>query len=99
MDGRVKEIRQPGLFTYDNSKDHKLLAKLWPWQSTFNPEGYKTFADLSMSKEPSLTDANDFFFQFLGKRSAEGWMTPCAHPGVKEHDLYAKLLYNHINTL
>lgn len=99
IDGNVKEIRQPGFFNYDNSKDHKLLAKLWPWQATFNPEGYKTLADLAMSKEPSLSDTNDFFFQFLGKRTPDGWMTPCAHPGVKAHDLYAKLLYNHIRTL
>lgn len=99
MDGNIREITQPGFFTYDNSKGHKLLAKLWPWENTFKPEGYQTLADLAMSKEPSLENTNDFFFQFLGNRTPNGWMTPCAHPGVKAHDLYAKLLYNHITTL
>lgn len=99
FDGNIKEIRRPGLFTFDNSKDHKLLANLWPWQQTFEPEGYKTLADLAMSKEPSLEDTKDYFFQFLGNRTPQGWMTSCAHPGAKAHDLYAKLLYNHIKTL
>jgi len=99
MDGNVKTIAPPGFFTYDNSKEHKRLANLWPWEKMFKPEGFQTLADLAMSKEPSLESTNDFFFQFLGNRTPNGWMTPCAHPGVKAHDLYAKLLYNHIKTL
>jgi hypothetical protein len=65
----------------------------------FKPDGFKTFADLAMSRETSVEDKTDFFFQFLGKRSPNGWMTPCAHPGAKAHDLFASLLYNHIKTL
>lgn len=99
VEGTLKQVSAPGFFTYDHSKDHKLLSKLWPWDNMFKPDGFKTFADLAMSRETSVEDKTDFFFQFLGKRSPNGWMTPCAHPGAKAHDLFANLLYNHIKTL
>ncbi len=99
MEGKIKQVTKPGFFTFDNSKGHNQLSNLWPWDKMFKPEGFGTLADLAMSKEPSLKSTSDFFFQFLGNRTPNGWMTPCAHPGVKAHDLYANLLYNHIKTL
>ena len=95
--GNIKSITEPGLLSYDNAKGHKKLADLWPWELMFKPEGYNTFVELAMSKE-DLKDKVDYFFQFQGKRSPKGWMTPCSHPGQKAHDLFAKLLYNHITT-
>ena len=71
------------------------LLDLWPWDSMFKPEGFENFAQLSMSKD-DIKDKNDFYFQFQGTRSPNGWMTPCSHPGQKAHDLFAKLLYQHI---
>lgn len=92
----IREEKNPGfLFSNLNAK-HKALADLWPWDNMFEPEGYKTFADLAMSKEPSITDTTDYFFQFLNKRSPNGWITACAHPGAKAHDYLAKLLQEKI---
>lgn len=75
------------------------LADLWPWENMFYPEGHATLIDLCMDQEPSVTDKNDHYFQFQNNRSPLGWITPCSHPGKKGHDLYAKLVYNHLLTL
>ena len=72
---------------------------LFPWDNMFYPEGYKTFADLIMSKDLDLEDKQDYFFQFLGKGSPNMWVTPCAHPSAKAHDYFAKTLFNHIENL
>jgi hypothetical protein len=73
------------------------LLNLFPWDNMFKPQNCETFADLSMAQE-KLNDLNDHFFQFLGKGSPNKWITPCAHPSAKAHDLFAKLLYEHICT-
>ncbi len=74
--------------------DYK-LADLWPWHKMFEPNGYKTFAQLALSNE-SVENKDDFYFQFLNNRSPNGWITPCAHPGQKAHDLFASCLHKHI---
>jgi len=73
------------------------LASLYPWNNFFYPDGYKTFSELALANDDGVDDKTDHYFQFLGKRSPQGWITPCAHPGQKAHDLFAKLLANHIN--
>jgi len=93
INGKVQENKFLGMFSNNESKEHLYLADLWPWDSMFKPNGAKTFADMAMDQEPNLPDRNDFFFQFLGNRSPNGWMTACAHPGAKAHDLFAKLLF------
>lgn len=65
---------------------------LFPWDNFFKPQGHSTFADLAIAQEPSIKDKLDYYGQFLGNRSPNGWMTSCAHPGQKSHDLFAKLL-------
>jgi len=74
------------------------LLNLFPWDNMFKPQNCETFADLSMSQE-KLADLNDHFFQFLGKGSPDKWITPCAHPAAKSHDLFAKLLHEHIGKI
>jgi hypothetical protein len=75
------------------------LINLWPWDLMFRPMGFPTMAALCMNQEPDLENKEDYFFQFQNKRSKLGWMTPCSHPGKKGHDLYAKLLFDHIKNL
>ena len=94
MNGTLKEKHFPGLLQHGNN--HKNLAELWPWDTMFCPKGHKTFIDLSMSQEPSIADKSDFFFQFLGNRTPNGWVTACAHPGAKAHDYFAKALHERI---
>lgn len=71
------------------------LLNLFPWDLVFKPDNYETFALLCMGQE-SLTDTTDHFFQFLNNRSPGGWITSCAHPGKKSHDLFAKKLFEYI---
>lgn len=72
---------------------------LFPWENMFEPDGYKTMAKLTISQEKDLEDNNEYFFQFIGKGSPDRWMTACAHPSAKAHDLYAMKLYQHILSL
>lgn len=92
MDGNVKKNNN----MFFNKTDHDYLLHLFPWDSMFEPAGYKTFVDLVMAQEPDIDDITDHFFQFLGKGSPNGWITPCSHPAAKGHDLFALYLYNHI---
>ena len=78
----------------DRTKFEKYV-ELFPWDSIFEPNGFKTFADLTMSNE-ELDDNTDHFFQFLGTGSPNMWITPCAHPSAKAHDLFAEVLYKYL---
>jgi hypothetical protein len=69
------------------------IMELWPWDSMFKPDGYETFADLCVAQEKVK---DDHFFNYLGAGSPNGWITACAHPTAKGHDLFAKILHNHI---
>lgn len=70
---------------------------MWPWDNMFYPDEYPTFVDLCMAQEKSL-DWKDGpnFYSFLRYGTPDKWITPCGHPSVKGHDLFAKLLYKHI---
>jgi hypothetical protein len=81
---------------YRNDDDRTNLLELFPWHLMFRPEGHATIIDLSMSKEKNLENTNEFYIQFLGKGSSDGWITPCSHPSQKSHDLFAQHLYTHI---
>ena len=84
--------------SWDPKHSRKLLNQ-FPWGLMFSPANKKTFAELALSQEPDIEDRTDYYFQFLGNRSPNGWITPCAHPGEKAHDLFAKYLHNHILSL
>lgn len=91
--GKMK-MSKPMFTKSEQDKSH--LLELFPWDNMFEPAGNKTFADLAMSKESTLEDMNDHYFQFLGKGSVDGWLTPCSHPSQKSHDLFAQHLYTYI---
>jgi len=80
----------------DYNNDISKYLDLFPWDKMFYPEGYNTFIDLIMSKDTLLDNKQDYFFQFLGTGSPDKWITPCAHPSAKAHDLFAKLLFNYL---
>jgi hypothetical protein len=88
IDGNIQTEKNPIFF----KPDIDYLLDLFPWDKIFKPEGFQTFADLAMSKEP-LIESNDYFFQFLNKGSPNMWITPCSHPSAKAHDLFAKSLF------
>ncbi len=75
------------------------FINLFPWGNIFEPNGHKTMAQFVVAQEPSIKDNNEYFFQFIGKGSPNRWMTACAHPSAKAHDLYASRLYQHILNL
>lgn len=72
------------------------LLDLWPWQNMFLPDGKYTFVDLAMAQEfPEDWDKRHFFV-YTGEGSPDGWITSCAHPSAKAHDLFARHLAEHI---
>jgi hypothetical protein len=71
----------------------------WPWANMYEPEGYMTFADFVVSKEKVNPTEHYHFFQYFKTGSPNGWITPCAHPSAKGHDLFAENLFKHINSL
>jgi len=80
--------------TTDQHEDTDLVD-LFPWQKIFKPGGHDTFIGLAMSQE-DLLNKTDYFFQFLNTGSPNNWITPCAHPSAKAHNLFAQYLYDHI---
>lgn len=79
------------------SKELVQAVDMWPWSNMFQPGGFPTFADLCMAQEKTIDWKNGpNFYCFYGKGTPDGWLTPCAHPSVKGHDLFARLLYEHI---
>jgi hypothetical protein len=71
------------------------LIDLWPWDKMFYPSEYPTFVDLCMAQEFSDWKYQHFF-EFTGIGTPQKWVTPCAHPAAKGHDLFAKNLHEHI---
>lgn len=93
------DIKEEGLIEglFKNKTNHSYLADMWPWEKMFKPDGHETFIRLCMAQEAEpIKSSIDYFFQFLGNRSPNGYITSCAHPGQKGHDLFAKLLHKHI---
>lgn len=78
--------------TYDDKKDIDRMIDMWPWSNMFKPEGHDTWVDICMSQEPTPK----YFYEYVGTGSPNKWITPCAHPSAKGHDLFASLLYEHI---
>jgi len=77
--------------------DIKNVINMWPWQNMFQPDGCSTFIDLVMKQEfPKTWKHNEHFYNYVGSGTPEKWITPCAHPASKGHDLFAQYLYKHI---
>lgn len=82
----------------NNPLDYEKIINLWPWDNMFYPDGHSNLADLLMAQEKTL-NINHFFYNFAGKGTPDKWITPCAHPSAKGHDLFAQYLHKHILTL
>lgn len=93
IDSEIVEYKK-GLLSHPDVE----FADHWPWHKMFEPLGHKTFAQLALANE-TIEDKTDYYFQFLNNRSPNGWITPCAHPGQKAHDLFAKTLHEHIKSI
>lgn len=73
------------------------VADMWPWENMFYPDDCPTFVDLMMKQEfPSTWYPH--FYQYFGRGTPKKWMTPCCHPSVKGHDLFAKYLYEELTS-
>jgi hypothetical protein len=83
----------------DNITELNRMIQLWPWEDMFYPDGlYPTFADLCMGQEFPNDWERRSFFHYNGKSSPNGWITSCAHPSAKAHDLFAKKLFEYITS-
>lgn len=91
MDGSLNDT---GRIMFNREKSTR-FADLFPWENMFEPEGCPTFADLAMKQEHDDWQFQHFF-EYLGKGSKNNWITSCAHPSAKAHDLFAKRLFEHI---
>ena len=85
----------------EGSPAHEQAQKwldLWPWENMYCPEGYQTWVELVVAQEKLPPERVNHFFEFLGKGSPDGWITSCAHPSAKGHDLFAQYLHRYITT-
>lgn len=80
-----------------NNNRMSQLLDIFPWDNMFKPQGVDTFIDLCLKQEglPPTKNAS-YFFDYLHKGSPNWWVSPCAHPSAKGHDLLAAELFNHI---
>jgi hypothetical protein len=93
-DDRQKMLEERKIEIDNDVKD---IVNMWPWDNMFSPDGHPTFADLVMAQEPVFDKNWEMqFYSYLKKGTPEKWFTPCAHPSVKGHDLFAKVLHKHI---
>lgn len=93
----VVDNPEPGFFHQRHvHRELTALLDMFPWQNVFLPDGvYPTFADLAMGQEfPDWQERH--FFTYNGEFSPQKWITSCAHPSAKAHDLFARKLFEHI---
>jgi hypothetical protein len=98
MEGRILNINE--FLEIDPLLKNELnnLIELWPWDNMFFPENFPTFVDICMAQEFPETWENEHFFQYNGKFTPQRWITSCAHPSAKGHDLFAKKLFEYIES-
>lgn len=77
--------------------DVKSIIDMWPWEKMFYPDNCPTFVDLIMKNEfPNSWEKKEYFYNYMGTGSPGKLITPCAHPSVIGHDLFAQHLHKHI---
>lgn len=91
MDGEILESHY--LHPYINYMSD--LINQFPWENMWRPGNYETFLHLVMGQEDEKTQKTGYW-DFLGKGTPGGWLTPCCHPSAKGHDLLAKHLYDYL---
>jgi hypothetical protein len=80
----------------------KLILDQMPWDKLMpHQKGKNCMVDELLEKEGKL-DIAEVEHGFYGwaksfkKGTPKGYFTPCAHPSIKGHELFAKVIYNHI---
>ena len=103
LDSNVQRTMRNKMLSHEhgnfNPSEIEKVVNLWPWDNMFYPDGHSNFADLVMAQEKSLDLKNDHFYSYANKGTPDKWITPCAHPSAKGHDLFAQYLHKHILTL
>ena len=80
----------------------ELLVDKFPWNLVMkHPKGKRAMIDELLDAEGRLDLAkhqHQFYFwaKEHEKGTPNGYFTPCAHPTIKGHELYAKLIYQHL---
>lgn len=72
--------------------------RMWPWKNMFKPDNCASFADLVMKQEFPDNYKDLWFYNYMGTGTPNLWITPCAHPNAKGHDIFANNLYKEITT-
>lgn len=96
-DSQTYEIQdwEPGKFSGPGTLVDKLDCV--PWNCFFRPGGYPTFYHLALAQETKLDQNLDMVDIIKTKQmTPDNWITGCGHPSAKAHDLFARLLYNHL---
>lgn len=94
IDGRIRKSEPHKKDIPEIHADY--LIDLFPWDKIYKPSDCPTFVDLLMKQELPKTWQDQHFFKYLGIGSENLWITSCAHPSAKGHDLFAKFLHSHI---
>ena len=68
------------------------IVQQFPWEDMFYPQGQTTFANLCTKQEKT----QQHFWEYNGVGSPNHWITVCAHPSAKGHQLFAEELYKKI---
>lgn len=80
----------------------RLLVDNFPWDKVMkHPKGKRAMVDELLEAEgrQDLMDGQHKFYFWAKehkKGTPKGYFTPCAHPTIKGHELYAKIIYQHL---
>lgn len=91
--GHIVDIK----YNPNNMESAIATTDLWPWENMFYPSNHTNWASSIIAHENPLDKT--YFFNYLGVGSPGKWITPCAHPSAKAHDLLAQQLFEHIRGL
>lgn len=73
------------------------LVDMWPWEKTLYPNNYPTFVDMCLGQEYPDSWQEEYYYNLLEKGSVNNWITRCAHPGPKGHDMFARIIFENLN--
>jgi hypothetical protein len=90
------ENTKPYVFQDRLAQEYNMLIDLWPWDLMFFPEGKPTFIDVCMAREFPDDWQDRHFWNYNGSLTPQKYLSICSHPTAKSHDIFAKLLHEHI---
>lgn len=76
---------------------HNNLVETIPWGNFLYPNGFKSFMEMLLDFEGRRDLAYGGFYDFYTKLPEPSeYITNCAHPSQKGHQIMAKVFYNHM---